>query len=347
MYFNTIKLKKGRMILTTSWPGKRKTLVIALVAMLVCSTISVVCAAPEGKDIKWNTLWTTGYMNVHFWYDGDGKPWNNETLWAYGLYVFNIYDWSYLFGWYGLGWDKLSPLIKSPSGKIDLYFYNDPSGTSPAGTTLGKLEIVCNLSAMGVLDTKTNKWATQVLNYGNALSHESSHNIFQNSVGKMYVGDQAWLTESLASYTSSCLWAWGKGDWDTGGWGPKYSKAEVRYNYQNFVKDPASGGLLTWYDCGYTYQHHSNILAYDQNVIWTFIAAGYFLSDLGARDWGSITPPVPVEVKNLGNILMGLRNGLSLSDTFQLFVGRTLSVTTNDITNTGDFYYWFYQYWWS
>ena len=323
-------------MLTTSWRGKRNILVIALVAILVCATISFVYPSPPNtKDIVWNTMWSSNYINIHFQYDGNGKAWNNQTLWAYGMWVFNIYDWSYLFGWYGLGWDKLSPLTKVPTGKIDMYFYNDPSDWALAWG--GNMEIKCNLNGMGLLDISTHKWATQVLQYGNTVSHEASHNIYYSYLGsKWNIGDNGWLTEALAYNTGSCLWAWGKGDYDAGGWAPKYSKADVGAAYRARASDAAGyGGLLTWSNAGYRYLNNADP---GSNSWWTFHAAGYNLFNGWSTAGNTYGTPAL--------LLQRIVSGTSLSNSWKAMTGFTMSVNNNSKTDNTDYYYYFYQYWW-
>jgi hypothetical protein len=320
-------------MIDTSWRDKRGLLVIALAVILVCSTLLLGHAKPpDVADIKWNVMWQTNYMNVHFWYDGDGKAWNQQTLWAYGMYVLNVYDWSYLFGWYGLGWDKLSNLNKAPSGKLDMYFYTDTTELALAWG--GNNTIRCNLNGMGILDTSSHNWASQALHYGNTLSHESSHNIFGSYLGKLDVGDNLWLTEALAYNTGSCLWAWGKGDWDKWDWKPVYSKDDIAARYKASVK--ADGGtLLTWSTAGYRYQHGIS----DNNNTWdTFHVSGYFLFNGWSTEGNTYGTPAL--------LVQRIKSGNTLSNSWKAMTGYTMSVTNNSTTDKGDFYYYFYHYWW-
>jgi hypothetical protein len=274
-------------------------------------------------------------MTIHFEWNG---TWDKVAYWAYGMWVFNVYDWSYLFAWYGLGWDKLSPLNTPPTNKLDVYLYNNPKDLGSG--YFGPTQIYVNLAYFPVLDLTTHKWANDVLSWGNVLAHEASHVIYYANGGSQATN---WLTESLAYYIGDSLWPWGKGDYDKGGWAPLYSASDIKTNYKDAVNAFGSGGLLTWSDCGKIYLNYSIGIGTDaqfDNTQWTFEACGYYLwkmTDTSGKSQG---------VYNIAYFMQGMKSGKSISDAFYGVWGKTLSINTNDITDKTDYYYYFYQYWW-
>lgn len=321
----------------TTLKTRRSLLLIVLGVCLVSAACPVIFSDAATTPWTYQFEW----MNVHFDWTGS---WDKTSLWAYGLAYLNIYNWSYAYGWYGLGWDKLSPLNKAPSNKLECYFYNDANDKAD-GWSSG-LTIKFNLARMEDLDIKSTKWATQVCNFGSILSHECSHSIFGAYVGSTRPdGDYSnWLTEALAYYTGDCLWPWAKGDWDHGNWAPLYSKAEVESNYKNSVNTYGAGGRLTWYESGKAYtEYFKGITSYARfnNAWWTFHAAGYYLSNM------TDTSGNKQGVYNNAYFLSGLKAGKNVSNAFYGVWGVTLNQSTTVNNNKGDFYYFFYQYWWA
>jgi len=272
-------------------------------------------------------------MNVHFdWYG----YWDKTAYWAYGMWVFNIYDWAYLFGWYGLGWDALSPLNTPPSGKLEFYFYDDPNDAAD-GWSLG-LTIKFNLAHMDDLDISSDAWVTQVLQQGSILAHESSHSILWAVESTTDFSDNGWLTESIAYFTGDSLWPWY--NYNGSEWTAQYNYDDIRTNYHICVNAPGSGGFLTWSQAGNIYltQIQTGGPQFD-NAWWTFHACGYYL--VGWLNFG--------HAWMMADFLFNIQAGDSISDAFYNVTGWTLSLTTNDysINNLWDFYYTFYNYWWT
>jgi len=283
-------------------------------------------------------IWDSSYMRVHFEWLG---YWDKVAYWAYGMWVFDVYDWAYLYGWYGLGWNALTSIYGSPpTGKIDMYFYNDPN--DPASGWGGNMQIRINLAHMADLDTSSSYWVQQVLREGAVLAHEASHNIFFAWTNNSNLGDFNFATESMAYYISSCLWPWYNlsGAWNTGTWTPQYTESTIGSNYRSWVNTSGSGGLLTCYDAGYEYW---NTLYYGweldakyHNSWWMLNAAGVFLAKLDSDG-----------ILNNGYLLNYIKAGYSVSNAFSAIWGVTWNLNANSTTNNGDWYYYFYNYWWT
>jgi len=305
----------------------RTTALALLVAFAVAS--AGVCVASE------EVIWETGYLRVHFDWNG---YWDRTAWWAYGMWVVNIYDWAYLFAWYGLAWDNLTSISgPPPTQKVDLYLCNDPSDSFAIRPDEEYLKIWVNLAGRGdlILDSPYNEnlWVEQVCSLGGLLSFGLSLNMFSTYTGLGLHGyelpKEIWyLRGSLAEYTHYVLWPWSYEQY--GQWYSSYSHQDIETNYKYYVQN--DGGLLS--------------LLGAASVVWQAVPGGtnaYYMQFALADFLAHLDSQ---GVQNNGYLLNGFKAGHTLSESFYGKWGLTLDPNANDPTNTSDYYYWFYHYWW-
>jgi len=293
--------------------------ILALAAVLGMAA-SVVPAAAE------KVVWEMQYTRLHFdWYG----TWDKTAWWAYSLYYLGVFDWSYRWAWYGLGWDKLSPLNTAPTGKIDIWFYDSQWGGQCDGQN-----VWISTRYMDPLDLSGDKWVYQSWQLGSIITHELNHSIFFfKANGFHYNEDRHFTTENLAYYTGSFIYPWYK--YVDGKWYPELTFSGLAQDYRDAVAKDADT-YLSWWTAGDEYLKGNFESLRWKNAHFTMQAVGYYMYNYtGSQNTSIIT-----------NLVVALGNLSSISDAYLSAFGHGIDVNRANYRDPADFYYYFYKYYW-
>ena len=157
-------------------------------------------------------------------------------------------------------------------GKIDVYFYSEPTSTTTGYTIRGENAIYINLRQGSSLNR------SYLTDYGSTVAHETAHVFFfhqtnlqdRYEVGSVGASCYTWLTESLSYYVGDVVYPYGS----------QYSKAQLGSLLSVYSLNGAYRS--TWYDTGrrYKYGYPSALDMVQLESI------GQFLADLGG--WRAI-----------------------------------------------------------
>jgi len=297
-----------------------KTIVAAVVVLVALPGLVPTACGTE------SVVWEMDYTRLHFDWNG---TWDKTAWWAYALWYLDLIDWSYLWAWYGLGWDQLSPLNTPPSGKINVYFYN-----SQWGGEAGSGYIYVAINKLPDLELTTSQWFYQTLAAGRVLTHELCHTIFHaHAAGFHYLDDHHVTTEALAYYTGDFIYPWYS--YSGGSWHPYQTFSSLSASYRNAVSGNGNT-ILSFMDAGYQYLYGSMGSATWNNAYFTIQAVGYYMYNWSGNENRSY----------IATLLDHLYWGANIPTAIELTFGHGVNVNVAGYADTSDFYYYFYHYFW-
>jgi len=283
-------------------------------------------SAAAGVASAEQIVWEMDYTRLHFDWNG---TWDKTAWWSYAMWYLDLFDWSYLWAWYGLGWDQLSPLNTPPSGKIDIWFYESQWGGQSDGQN-----VYLAINNMQTLDISTTQWFYQTLSYGSLVTHELSHSIFYfQANGFHYYDDHHVTTEALAYYTGNFIYPWYS--YYSGSWHCAKTFSSLSASYKSYVASD-SNTYLSWMDAGYRYLYETQGTAKWYNAYYTMQAVGYYMYNYSGSQ--NTTP--------ISNVVKALGMGATITSAYLTAFGHGIDVNTANYSNSSDFYYYFYHYYW-
>jgi len=299
--------------------GNRSKLMVIAAIMSLVGVFGICSSAMCAQEI----VWEMDFTRLHFDWNGQ---WDKTAWWAYAMWYLDLPDWCYLWAWYGLGWGNLSS--STPTGKIDLYFYESQWGGQSSGS-----KIYLAINNMETLNIQTSAWYYQSLQFGSVVTHELAHSIYYYKAnGFHYNDDRHFTTEALSYYIGSFIYPWHH--YSGGAWHSEMTFNTVYTNYRNAVS--TDGYLLSWYYAGEYYLQGAHDARWN-NAWWMFNAAGYFMYNYSGQQ----------NTKPISTLVLYLGAGYSMSSAYSQAFGVGIVTTQIKYTDTNDFYYYFYNYYWA
>lgn len=296
--------------------------VAALTTVLVAVT-GLFCPAGAADPVE--VVWEMDYTRLHFdWYG----TWDEVAWWAYALWYLDLPDWCYLWAWYGLGWDQLSPRTTPPTGKINVWLVWTPFQSEFNETNVW-------FSIHTPLTLTSDQWFYQTLEAGQRLTYELCRSIYVDEAWVWTIYACRFTGEALATYTRDFIYPWYS--YSGGQWHCAMDFATLSSYYKSAVAGNGNA-ILSWTEAGYGlselgYAHWDYYLY--TNSYYTIEAAGYYMYNYtGHQDVGYIAT------------LVHQLTQTSFEDAYFQAFGRTLNAFEARISDPNDFYYYFYHYYW-
>jgi len=289
----------------------KKMLLLAMLAALgALFFASAACAE--------SITWEMNYTRLHFEWSG---TWDKTAWWAYALWYLDMPDWCYLWAWYGLGWDQLSPLTTPPTGKIDVWLKDSPYCH---GETDGQ-NVILPINKMQTLDITTSAWFYQTLYEGSDLTYNLCGSIFMfRANGSHYSDDHALTYYALIRYVGYFIYPWGES---------YMSLSSLTASYKNAVTNDR-GRILSFMEAGYSYIYGTGTAF--SNGSLTDLAVGYYMYNWSGHQ----------DISCIATLVHALGSGNSISSAYLAAFGHGVDVNTARYTDPNDFYYYFYHFYW-
>jgi len=271
----------------------------AAVVLLVGILVGLTAASPVAAE--WIT-WETDYAFIRFNWSG---TWDTSAYWAYGMYVLDIPDWSYLFAVYGMGWTNIwGPGFWGTDGvwgsedKITVHISPGYGNTFFPDTNTIRIDP----NFWGSLDLVSGGWVNTLCTAGRAAAFFATESLVHRYIryeNPSYEdGLVDFLSEALGYQTANVLWPWGDHTMVQG-----YDVSTlngIRAGYQYYHTYPNYYG---WYYTawGWAANHQSpyHYTTAGDASLFTCFGAGYLFLDYdhqfnGAADAGGASSLSPV-----------------------------------------------------